>query len=135
MAQTLTLNDLKRLSKMLETEHLTDTLCIIVFVSIMYSSLNDLIIIIILCMQIFVRPLCGSYLYCTLCNTVFISVHILDYRGFRISGVSQYAFYVKQLGPRRSVRLIEVSVFQGVRIEGFHCIVTYVRISYAIKKC
>ena len=60
MAQTLTLNDLRRLSKTLETEHLTDTLCIVVFVSIMYGSLNDLIIriiIIIVYMQIFVSLL------------------------------------------------------------------------------
>ena len=39
-----------------------------------------------------------------------------------LRGVAQYAFYVNQSGPRRSVRLIEVSVFRGVRIEGFHYI-------------
>ena len=39
-----------------------------------------------------------------------------------LRGFAQYAFYVNQSGFRRSVRLIEVSVFQGVRIEGFHCI-------------
>ena len=38
-----------------------------------------------------------------------------------LRGFAQYAFYVNQSGPRRSVRLIEVSVFQRVRIEGFHC--------------
>ena len=49
---------LRRLSKTLETEHLTDTLCIIVFVSIMYGSLNDLIIrIIIVYMQMFISLL------------------------------------------------------------------------------
>ena len=55
----LTLNDLRRLSKTLETEHLTDTLCIIVFVSIMYGSLNDLIIriIIIVYMQMYISLL------------------------------------------------------------------------------
>ena len=40
----------------------------------------------------------------------------------RLRDVTQYAFYVDQSERRRSVRLIEVSVFQGVRIVGFHCI-------------
>ena len=98
MAQMLTLNDLRRLSKTLESEHLADT------ANFCLSVIRELICIARYANRIYKCPHSGL----SGCP--------------HLRGVAQYTFNVNQLGPRRSARLIEVSVFQGVRIEGFHCI-------------
>ena len=48
------------------------------------------------------------------------SVRITEYRA--IQGCNKCIVNVSFLGPRDSVLFIEVSVFHGVHILGFHCI-------------
>ena len=108
---------------MLESEHFIDTRCIIVFVCIMYGtrSLNDFIII-----MSFTRKFLSVVIRELICIARYANrIYKCPHSGLsgcpHLRGVAQYAFYVNQLEPHRSVRLIEVSIFQGVRIEGFHC--------------
>ena len=60
-----------------------------------------------------------------LCNnrwrTYVVSV-LRNIEVYAIQGCNKRIVNVSFLGPRDSVLFIEVSVFQGVRISGFHCI-------------
>ena len=74
-------------------------------------------------MQIFVCPLFGSkFVLSAMQHRIYKCPHSGLSWCPHLRGFDQYAFYVNQSGPLRSVRLIKVSVFQGVRIEGFNCI-------------
>ena len=55
----------------------------------------------------------GVNLYCPLCNNVFISVRILDYRGVHISGFRSIHFLSKSIGTSQ-----KCPVNRGVRISG-----------------
>ena len=75
---------------------------------------------------------CRGVLYCVTADGALTSVRITEYRGVRNSGVyNKCIVNVSFLGPRDRVLFIEVSVFQGVRISGFHCI--WMPTDYAIQ--
>ena len=66
-----------------ESEAVAHASCVEIFVCPLCANLSNLF----LCKFLSVRY-SGVNLYCPLCNTVFISVRIPDYRGVCLSGVS-----------------------------------------------